>query len=110
MKLLLDQNLSPRLADFLKDVYPNSSHVALLGLDRSSDEDLWQYARTHDYVIVTKDADLNDLSLLRGYPPKVVWLRLGNCTTRQVQSTLRVYQDAVTNLSDDPLTGILILP
>ncbi len=64
MKLLFDQNLSPHLVDRVIVVYPNSSHVALLGLDRSPDEELWKYARAIDYVIVTRDADLNDLSLI----------------------------------------------
>lgn len=110
MKLLLDQKLAPRLASPERCLSKFQPCSVAGGFDRSSDEDVWDYARTHDYVIVTKDADLNDLSVLRGYPPKVIWLRLGNCTTRQVESTLRMYRDAVTNLSDDPLTDILILP
>ena len=58
MKLLFDQNLSPKLVNWLADLYPGSSHVLSLGLDRASDEAIWEYARDHGYAIVTKDADL----------------------------------------------------
>ena len=57
MKLLLDQNLSPRLVHRLADIYPNSTHVAEVGLDRSFDREVWEYARQHDYIIVTKEAE-----------------------------------------------------
>lgn len=109
MKLLFDQNLSPHLVDSLTDIYPNSSHVALLGLDRASDEQIWKYARDHSYIIVTKDADLNELSLLRGFPPKVIWLRLGNCATRRIESVLRAHENALIGLNEDASTGILTL-
>ena len=89
MKLLFDYNPSPRLVDLLSDRYPQSSHVATLGLDTASDHDVWTYAREHGFSIVTKDSDFNDLTVLRGYPPKIFWLRMGNCTTRKVEQTLR---------------------
>lgn len=88
-KLLFDQNLSPRLASRLADLYPDSSHVSLAGLDRASDGALWVYAQANDYILVTKDIDFNDMSVLRGFLPKVLWLRLGNCTTRDVEQALR---------------------
>ena len=89
MKLLFDHNLSPRLVDLLSDLYPQSSHVATIGLETASDHDVWTYAREHGFNIVTKDSDFNDLTVLRGYPPKIFWLRMGNCTTRKVEQTLR---------------------
>jgi predicted nuclease of predicted toxin-antitoxin system len=64
MKLLSDQNLSPRLVHRLADLFPNSSHVMEVGLDQSLD-----YARQHDYLIVTKDVDFSEFSILRGFPP-----------------------------------------
>ena len=69
MKLLLDENLSRRLAPFLQEAYPGSSQVVLLGLEQASDLALWQYAGQHDYVLVTRDADFYDLSLTRGPRP-----------------------------------------
>lgn len=78
MKLLLDENLSRRLVPFLLQDFPDTTQVALLGMERASDQTLWEYARDNGYVIVTKDSDYYDLSLLHGAPPKVIWLKLGN--------------------------------
>jgi predicted nuclease of predicted toxin-antitoxin system len=81
MKLLFDHNLSPRLLTRLADIFPDASHVALVGLERASDEIVWAHAQAHGHIIVTKDADFSDFSVLRGFPPKVIWIRIGNCTT-----------------------------
>ena len=109
MKLLFDQNLSPRLAQRLDDVYPGSSHVSDLGLDQAFDLDVWNFARDNNFILVSKDADFSDLSTLVGFPPKVVWLRLGNCRTAAIESVLRSNRDAVESLASDPSAGILSL-
>lgn len=109
MKLLLDQNLSPRLVARLADLFPASSHVSFLGLDHSDDVVVWDYARTHGYLLVTKDADFGELSTLRGFPPKVIWLRLGNCTTVQIESLLRLHFEAIKQLTESDKIGILSL-
>lgn len=109
MRLLFDQNLSLRLATDLRDIYPNSSHVALVGLDQASDEAVWQYAKAYDFTIVTKDADYSEISVLRGFPPRVIWLRLANCTTTDVEHTLRRGYDIIRAFSGDPAAGVLAL-
>lgn len=109
MKLLFDQNLSPRLAARLAGIFPGSSHVFWLGLDRAADEAVWEYARAEGYLLVTKDADFSELSTLRGFPPKIIWLRLGNCTAGQIEALLRRHYDAVQNLADNDAIGILTL-
>lgn len=78
MKLLLDENLSRRIVPFLQNDYPDTTQVALLGLEQMSDTSIWQYAKDHGFVIVTKDSDFYDLSLLHGAPPQVIWLKVGN--------------------------------
>ena len=88
MKLLLDENLSRRIVPFLEADFPGTSQVALLGLERASDTEIWQYARNNGFCIVTRDADFYDLSLLRGSPPKVVWLRTGNVTRAAIARLL----------------------
>ena len=70
MKLLFDQNLSPKLVPRLADQFPDSAHVQDIGMDKANDTELWNYACDNDYVIVTKDADFSDKSLIHGYPPK----------------------------------------
>jgi len=109
MKLLFDQNLSPRLVQRLTDLYTDTSHVSLVGLDRSTDLAVWDYARANDFCIVTNDADFNDLSVIQGFPPKVVWLRLGNCTTTDVEQVLRRGHAQITAFADDLSVGTLEL-
>ena len=77
MKLLFDHNLSPSLVKRLADLYPNSNHLYLMGLDRENDNIIWEIAKQQDYIIVTKDSDFNELLILKGFPPKVIWIRIG---------------------------------
>ena len=72
IRLLLDQNLSPKLVDKLRDVYPDSIHVSSVSLHESPDLDIWRFAREKGLLIVTKDADFSEMSTLRGHPPKVL--------------------------------------
>src|SRR5579862_6035755 len=109
MKLLLDQNLSPRLIGRLADLFPGSMHVSQVGLDTATDIQVWEYARANGFALVTKDADFSDLSTLRGFPPKVIWLRIGNCTTGQIEKLLRRHQQAIDQLDSDLSTGVLTL-
>lgn len=109
MKLLLDQNLSPRLVARLADLDSDTTHVSLVGLDRASDTAVWDYARTSDCIIVTKDSDFGDMIVLRGFPPKVLWLRLGNCTTRDIEETPRHAHAQIIAFAANPTAGILEL-
>jgi len=110
MKLLLfDENLSPRLVDRLADLYPNSVHVSTIGLGKALDREIWEYARQNDYLIVTKDADFSELSLLHNFPPKIIWIRRGNCSTNDIEKMLREGYDAIAILSENPDIGILTL-
>ncbi len=78
MKLLFDENLSPAPSRRLSDLFPNSVHVRNVGMKAADDPIVWNYATDNDFMIVSKNADMHDLSLLFGNPPKVIWLRLGN--------------------------------
>ncbi len=89
MRLLFDEQLSEELISLLADIFPVCLHVRLLGAGGSGDEAVWQLAREHDCVLVTRDEDFHRLSVLRGAPPKVVWLRLGNCATEDVARLLK---------------------
>lgn len=109
MKFLFDHNLSPRLVRHLADLYPDASHVSLVGLAHASDMTVWTYAQTNDYIIVTKDADFSDISVIRGVPPKVIWLRLGNCRTSNVEHSLRNGYAAIDAFANDRTIGVLEL-
>lgn len=88
MKLLLDQNLSRRLLPDLLPQFPGSSQVQLLGFDTATDAALWDFAKANGYAIVTKDVDFVELMLLRGFPPKIVWLNCGNVSSTVVRDRL----------------------
>jgi predicted nuclease of predicted toxin-antitoxin system len=109
MKLLFDHNLSPRLVQRLADIYSDTNHVALVGLERASDADVWAYALTHGYIIVTKDSDFNDMSVVRGFPPKVIWLQIGNSSTRDIEARLRVSHSVIDHFADDKTFGMLVI-
>ena len=109
MKLPFDQNLSPKLVLRLADLFPGSSHVQAEGLDCADDNQVWEHARLNGFAIVTKDADHNSLSVVRGSPPKVVWLQLGNCTTAQVEAVFRARFADIEAFANDPSAGTLVL-
>lgn len=110
MKLLFDQNLSGRLVASLQDLYPGSSHVSLVGLSRAPDEDVWAFALANGFIIVSKDDDFRQLSMLRGAPPKVVWLQLGNCRTSAVEQALRRRYPAIESFVRNAESTFLIVP
>jgi predicted nuclease of predicted toxin-antitoxin system len=87
--LLFDEQLSEELSLLLRDVFPDSLHVRQIGAGGAPDSAVWQLAKDRGCVLVTKDEDFHRFSVLRGAPPKVVWLRLGNCTTEAVATLLR---------------------
>jgi predicted nuclease of predicted toxin-antitoxin system len=89
MRLLFDQSLSPRLVGILAGLYPGSIHVRDVGLQSADDEAVWAYAGAHGFVIVSKDSDFRQRSFLFGHPPKVIWIRLGNCSTSEIEAILR---------------------
>ena len=109
MKLLFDQNLSPRLVNLLSDLYPDSNHVYPLGLDQALDKEVWEYARRESFLVVTKDADFSDLCMLLGSPPKVIWIRRGNCQTADIEMLLRQHYSDIEALDKDMLMGVLTL-
>lgn len=78
MKLLLDENLSRRIVPFLQTAFPGSSQVALLNLEGASDVAIWQYAKDNGFVIVSRDSDFQERSLVAGHPPQVIWLKIPN--------------------------------
>ena len=84
MRLLFDQNISFRITKKLIDLFPNCKHVSDCGLMDCNDSDIWKYARKNDYSIVTFDSDFYDISVINGYPPKIIWVRSGNLTTKEM--------------------------
>ena len=97
LSLLFDQHLSYKLISRLKDLYPGSQHVKLKNLDTSDDAEIWKYEKKNRLTIVTKDVDFFDLGLLRGYQPKVIWLRCGNTSTKNIENILRINHSQIAD-------------
>lgn len=110
MKLLFDENLPPRLTRLLADIYPGSQHVREAGLQRAEDERIWEWAASHEMVLVSKDSDFVERALVRGCPPKVVRLRVGNCPTDAIVHLLRTHSVTLHAFYADPVERVLLLP
>jgi predicted nuclease of predicted toxin-antitoxin system len=109
VKLLFDQNLSHKLVQHLADLFPDSVHVRDVGLKTSADSVAWEYAKNNDLLIVSKDSDFHQRSFLYGFPPKVIWVRLGNCSTADVERVLRTNFDIIKAFYEDKYVSFLSL-
>jgi predicted nuclease of predicted toxin-antitoxin system len=107
--LLLDENLSPQLVRLLAETYPEVRHVSDVGLERAPDSDVWAYARTHGLTIVSKDSDFHQRSLTERQPPRVIWIRRGNCSTATIAEILRTAKDSIVVFHGDKTATLLIL-
>jgi predicted nuclease of predicted toxin-antitoxin system len=109
VKLLLDENLSDRIVDQITDRYPGSEHVKTLALTNTDDGIIWEYAKLNDFIIVSKDADFHQRSLLYGHPPKFVYLRIGNSSTAKIVELLRTNFVDISRFDQNAVESILVL-
>jgi len=109
VKLLFDANLSPALVGLLRADYADSVHVRDAGLRHGSDAEIWEYAKTRGFVVVSKDTDFRERSFLEGSPPKVIWLDVGNAGTREIELLLRRERHRVEQVIQSPDVSLLIL-
>ncbi|MFH0755732.1 MAG: DUF5615 family PIN-like protein [Bacteroidota bacterium] len=112
MKLLFDQNISFRITKIISDQYSNAKQVRELGLENSTDLEIWEYAKSNGFTIVTFDSDFYDLSVVNGSPPKIIWLRIGNSSTENTANVLldniELIKDFVTDRSYEDLSCLEI--
>jgi len=109
VKLLFDQNLSPRLVALLADVFAGSLHVRQAGLERADDDAVWRFARDNGFAIVSKDSDFQERSQIAGSAPRVVWIRRGNCSTQEIEAMLRKHALRIAALEQEAEIGFLVL-
>ena len=100
MKLLFDENLSPRLINLLAGEFPLCTHLETLGMRGITDASIWDYAKKHGFVIVSKDNDFRQRAFVYGAPPQVIWLSIGNAGTRAVAELLRRRDELVDRIYD----------
>ena len=84
-------------------------HVRDIGLGSASDQDVWDFAKANEFVIVSKDVDFQQRSLLRGHPPKVIWIRIGNRPTEAVTALLKLCRSDIDAFDRDPVAAFLVL-
>lgn len=101
MKLLFDQNLSHKLVLRISDIFPGSSHVSLHELSKSDDYEVREFAIQNDFTIVTQDSDFFDIAIVKGIPPKFIWLKSGNSSTKTVEKLLLGNELAVLRFKKD---------
>ncbi|MPY90200.1 MAG: hypothetical protein GEU99_20030 [Luteitalea sp.] len=109
MPLLFDEQLSSRLPELVADLYPESLHVVAIGLAAAPDVAVWRAAAERGCTLVTKDEDFHRLSVLHGAPPKIIWLRIGNCTTQDVVTLLQGHVDDVRRFVQQNVAAFLEL-
>ena len=109
MSLLFDQNISPRIVKHFLSVFPESKHVRNVGLEDASDTLIFDFAKKNNLVVVTFDSDFVDLNVVRGIPPKIIWIRTGNLTTGAVADILNSNIESLKRFleSDQPEHQIL---
>ena len=101
MKLFFDQNISFRILKYLPEKYSGSASVKSEGLIDAPDLEIWKFARQHGFVIVTQDSDFNDLALIEGHPPKIIWIRLGNLGTHEIIEVLEKFHKEIQYFIQD---------
>jgi predicted nuclease of predicted toxin-antitoxin system len=109
VKLLLDANVSHKLDAAIADLFPGSAHVRDVRMQRADDVAIWDLAKVQGFVIVTKDADFHQRSFLHGHPPKVLWLRTGNCSTAEIEAILRRAARTLVAFEADDSAACLVL-
>jgi predicted nuclease of predicted toxin-antitoxin system len=109
VKLLFDENLSPRLVRRVASRFPDSQHVDFAGLQGQSDQVIWDHAELHRFTIVSKDNDFRQISFLKGQPPKVVWLSVGNAGTQEIGELLQRNEARIVSFLESPEESLLVL-
>ena len=104
---LLDQNIPPGLIRRVEHVFNNMKYAEDCGLHNATDTDIWKYAQVHQMSIITRDKDFFDLCTLRGFPPKIIWIRLGNIKTQMMAESLIAHQPQIEKFLQNPDRGIL---
>lgn len=107
MKLLFDHNLSHKLVKRLADVFPDSTQTRLVGMATSADNAVWEYAKQNGFILVSLDSDFHDMSMLRGHPPKLIWLRCGNSSVQTIEGLLRANLRRIEAFAADSTMGCL---
>ena len=108
MKLLLDANISWRLCAFLTENFGECAHINKIDMPYpAKDSEIWQYAKDHEYIIVTQDTDFLHFLEIKGYPPKLILLKTGNTSRKQMEMILLQAKPSIFELYNTEEYGLL---
>jgi len=108
VKLLLDANLSWRLIKQLADDYELVEHVDKINLPvPAKDTEIWDYALKSDFIIATNDEDFLNLSISKGFPPKIILFKTGNQSTSQIVDLFQKHKSQIEDFKQDDTLGVL---
>ena len=109
MKLLFDENISYRIVKKIEKLFPESAHVSNFNLLKFSDFKIWNFAKKNKFTIVTNDSDFNDILNFYNFPPKIIWLKIGNSPTNKIFEKLEANFDLIVEFLNDKEKGLLII-
>lgn len=107
MKLLIDHNLSHKILRYISGKFKGSAHVKDIGMAKADDLEVWQYAKSHGFTILSQDSDFYDIGFVKGYPPKIIWIRSGNSSTRGIMNLLDTNHLAIRHFIENTDTFCL---
>ncbi|HET8861584.1 DUF5615 family PIN-like protein [Marivirga sp.] len=105
MRLIFDQNISHRILKELPDRFSDATTIKSEGLINATDKEIWEFAKKSNLTIVTQDSDFNDLNSVYGFPPKIIWLRLGNLLTIQIAKIILTQEEEIINFINNKAYG-----
>jgi predicted nuclease of predicted toxin-antitoxin system len=108
VRLLLDQNLSWRLVRLLESKFSDVVHVSTVGLSQATDLQIWLYAMLHEFIIVTKDSDFQNLIPGPNSFPKFVWITIASAHTSTIAQTLLEHFDHISAFAESADVGLVI--
>ena len=107
LQFIVDTQLPPSLAEFLRRRNLDATHVINYPAGAlTSDREIIKIAQREDRIIITKDSDFWDYFLVRGYPPAVLLLQMGNLKNselfslidRRLETILSIYTENIKQL------------
>jgi predicted nuclease of predicted toxin-antitoxin system len=109
VRLLIDENLSPRLSRRIDDLFPESVHVRSVGLKQKPDVEIWEFAKSDGFAILTSDGDFHEIAGSFGHPPKVIYIKGCNFGTTAVESLIRSQAIRIADFLLNKDSSVLIL-
>jgi len=109
MKFLVDENISRKIVPAIAAAFPDSRHVTDLSLQTKDDSAIWDFAKENGFSILTKDSDFNEILAMKQFPPKIVWIQRGNCSTPAMLEIINTNILRINSFLIDADNGLLVL-